>query len=317
VKRVDVAVIGAGPAGIAAALAAASAGAQTAIIDEQPAVGGSLRWRIASIADLPGAYRDLSGLPGVRLASALADRLGATKVEITTGGVAWGWFEGNILGVLSASDSYELQARSIVVASGSTDIMAPFIGSTLPGVMTARAVLTFLHLHRVFPGRRFAVIGSGADAAEVADAIATAGAEVVCRVDGVDGLRVSGDGRVERIEFPGGKHKVDCVVVALSRQPGPELALQALAENVLVPAAGGFVPLRNLDCETSTPGLYVAGDAAGIVSDAEAFAEGQLAGLAAAGAGEAQIAAAREELAAMRGAERLATIDRLRLRVEA
>ena len=195
--------------------------------------------------------------------------------------------------------------------------MAPFAGSTLPGVMTARAVLNFLHLHRVFPGCRFSVIGSGPDAAEVVDAIVTAGAEVVCRAEGVNNLRVSGDGRVERIELSGAVHDVDCVVVALGRQPDPELALQALAENVLLPEAGGFVPLRGPDCETSVPRLYVAGDAAGIVSDAEAFAEGHLAGLAAVGAGGEQIAAAREALAALRSAERMATIERLRLKVAA
>jgi sarcosine oxidase subunit alpha len=317
VKSVDVAVVGAGPAGIAAALAAASAGARTALIDEQPTVGGSLRWRIAPIADLSGAYRDLSGLPGVKLAAALADRLSATQVEVTTSGVAWGWFEGNILGVLAAAEAYELQAGSIVIASGSTDRMAPFAGSMFPGVMTARAVLTFLHLHRVFPGRRFAVIGSGADAAEVVEAIATAGAEVVARADGLDDLRVSGEGRVGQIEAAGATHAVDCVVVALGRQPDPELALQSLADNVLLAEAGGFVPLRGGDCETSTPRLYVAGDAAGIVSDAEAFAEGHLAGLAAADAAEQQLAAAREALEALRNAERLATIERLRLKVAA
>jgi len=312
-KSVDVAVVGAGPAGIAAALAAASSGARTALIDEQPNVGGSLRWRIAPIVDLPGVYGDLSGLPGVKLAAALADRLSTTQLEITTNGVAWGWFEGNILGVLAAGEAYELQAGAIVIASGSTDRMAPFAGSTLPGVMTARAVLAFLHLHRVFPGRRFAVIGSGADAAEVAEAIATAGAEVVVRADGVDGVRVRGDGRVEQIEVADATHSVDCVVVALGRQPDSELALQSLADNLLLAEAGGFVPLRSVDCETSISRLYVAGDAAGIVSDAEAFAEGQLAGLAAAGAGEQQLAAAREVLGALRSAERLATIERLRL----
>jgi pyruvate/2-oxoglutarate dehydrogenase complex dihydrolipoamide dehydrogenase (E3) component len=183
--------------------------------------------------------------------------------------------------------------------------------------MTARAVLTFLHLHRVFPGRRFGVIGSGPDAAEVVEAIVTAGAEVVCRAEGIDDLRVSGDGRVERIEHSDAKHDVDCVVVALGRQPDPELALHALAQNVLLPEAGGFVPLRGLDCETSVPRLYVAGDAAGIVSDAEAFAEGHLAGLAAAGADGETLVAAREALAALRSAERLATIERLRLKVAA
>lgn len=316
-KRVDVAVVGAGLAGIAAALAAASAGATTRIIDEQAAVGGSLRWRIAAIADLPGAYRDLSGLPGVQLAAALAERLSASPVDIATGATAWGWFEGNVIGTLAASESYELQAGSIVVASGSTDVMAPFAGSTLPGVMTARAVLTFLHRHRVFPGRRFAVIGSGPDADEMAMSIERAGAEVVCRIDGVDHLRVRGDRRVEQIEFSGGTHAIDCVVVALGRQPDAEIALQALVENILLADAGGFVPLRGPDCETSVPGVYVVGDAAGNVREAEAIAEGHLAGLAAAGAGAEQIELARDELVTLRDAARLATVDRLRLKVEA
>ena len=78
-RTIDVAVVGAGPAGIAAALAAANAGARVAIIDEQSEVGGSLRWRVAPIADLPGTYRDLSGQPGVRLAAALAE--GRPEVE--------------------------------------------------------------------------------------------------------------------------------------------------------------------------------------------------------------------------------------------
>ena len=316
-KQVDVAVVGAGPAGIAAALAAASAGARTALIDEQPVVGGSLRWRVASIGELPGTFRDLNGLPGVRLASALGERLSATTVEVTTSGVAWGWFEGNVLGLLGPSGASELQAGSIVVASGSTDRMAPFPGSTLPGVMTARALLIFLHLHRVFPGRRFAVVGSGTDAAEVADAIGSAGAEVVCRADSVEGLWVEGGGRVTQVEFAGASHEVDCVVVALGRQPDPALVLQALAENILLPEVGGFVPYRGPNCETSAANIYVAGDAAGIVSDAEAVAEGHLAGLAAAHASAEQIAAARAELDALRGSERRATLDRLRLKVGA
>jgi thioredoxin reductase len=298
-------------------LAAAGAGAATTIIDESAAVGGSLRWRIASIADLPGAFRDLSGLPGVQLADALAERMNASRVDIATGATAWGWFEENIIGTVAASESYELQAASIVVASGSTDVMTPFAGSTLPGVMTARAVLIFLHQHRVFPGRRFAVIGSGRDADEVAMSIERASAAVVCRVDGVDDVRVSGDRRVERIEFSGETHTVDCVVAAFGRQPDAEIALQALAENMLLADAGGFVPLRGPDCETSVPRLYVVGDAAGNVRDAEAIAEGHLAGLAAAGAGADQIQLARDELAGLHDAERLATVDRLSLKVEA
>lgn len=299
-KQVDVAVVGAGPAGIAAALAAAEAGAKTRLIDEQAAVGGSLRWRIAPLGDLPGDFSDLSGHPAVTIASSLAERVGASSLDVATSAVAWGWFEGNILGVLAADGAYELEAGAIVIATGSTDRMMPFAGSTLPGVMTGRAVQIFLHQHRVFPGRAFAVLGSGADADEVVTAIQTAGAAVTCRAASVDDVRASGKRRVEQITCGGTSGVVDCVVVALGRQPDPELALQALAENTLRPETGGFVPVLNADCETSAAKLYVAGDAAGIVRDAEAFAQGRLAGLAAAGASEADLTMARDALSALR-----------------
>ena len=299
-KQVDVAVVGAGPAGIAAALAAVGAGAKTMLIDEQAAVGGSLRWRIVPLADLPGEFADLNGQPAIMIAAALAERVASSAIDVATGAVAWGWFEGNILGVLAADGVYELEAGAIVIASGSTDRVMPFAGSTLPGVMTARAVQIFLHQHRVFPGRTFAVIGSGADAEEVVAAIETAGATVACQASGVEDVRVRGKQRVEQVICGEATGDVDSVVVALGRQPDPELALQALAQHALRPEAGGFVPLLNEDGETSAAKLYVAGDAAGIVPDAEAFAQGRVAGLAAAGAGRADLAAARDALAALR-----------------
>jgi sarcosine oxidase subunit alpha len=313
VKTTDVAVVGAGPAGIAAALAAASTGAKTVLIDEQLHPGGNLRWRIAPIDGLPSEYDDLSGLPAFKLANALDERLGQSKVDVIAKGTAWGWFEENVLGVVERGDSYELKARSIVIASGSTDIVAPFTGSTLPGVMTARAVMIFLHVHRVRPGWRFAVIGEGQHADEVAAALETVGVEVVCRVRSVDGVRVVGDDQVREIYLPDRSFEVDTVAVALGRQPDPELALQALAQNVYSAGAGGIVPRRSETCETSTPGLYVAGEAAGIVSVAEAMAEGRLAGLAAAVAPDKTLETARQELSALRDETREAVVEGLRL----
>ncbi len=314
VKSTDVAIVGTGPAGVAAALAAASAGARTTLIDEQPQVGGRLRWRTEIINGLPSRFDDQIGERAFRVASALADYLKKAEVEVVTSGTAWGWFENNVLGVVANGESYELDAKSIVVASGSTDVMQPFAGSTLPGVMTARAVLIFLHLHRVLPGRRFAVIGSGEDAEEVSNAIEAAGLSVVTRVESTAGVRVSGAAEVQAIHIPEDRtFDVDCVVVALGRQPDPELALQSLAENVYSAGAGGIVPRRSNDLETSTAKLYVAGEAAGIVSVGEAMAEGWLAGLNAAGASAAEIDAARQELATLRDAERHAVVERLRL----
>lgn len=312
-KTTDVAVVGAGPAGIAAALAAASAGATTVLIDEQPQVGGNLRWRIANLDGLPGEFSGLNGLPAFKLGWALEERVKQSDVEMVTRGTAWGWFEENVLGVVANGDSFELKANAIVVATGSTDIMQPFAGSTLPGVMTGRAVLIFLHTLRVRPGRHFAVIGEGDDANEVVAALETAGVEVVCRAATVSSVRVAGEGAVEKIYVPGRSCDVDSVAIALGRQPDPEIALQALAQHVFSAGAGGIVPRRGPSCETSVDGLYVAGDAAGIVSVAEAMAEGRVAGLAAANAADDLVGAARAELTALRGAERATVIDGLRL----
>lgn len=314
-KLADVAVVGAGPAGIAAALAASSAGAKTVLIDEQSQPGGALRWSIARTGDLPGKFSDVSGVPGFQLANALRERLLDSNVQMALRTTAWGWFAENALGVTAPGESYELQAKSIVIASGSTDIARPFSGSTLPGVMTGRAVLVFLHLHRVLPGRRFAVLGDGEDADQVVEAIEVAGAEVVCRAKSSANVRVTGNDQVREIQIADHSHTVDAVALAFGRQPDPELSFQSLALSVYAAGAGGIVPRRGNLCETSTQGLYVVGDASGIVRTAEAIAEGNLAGLAAADADASSIDAVRQQLAMLRSAVRLRVVDSLRLEI--
>lgn len=295
---------------MAAALAAAQSGARVVLIDEQPALGGRLRHRVATIS---GLDRDLDALPGVRLAEELAGRVVAAGVEVVTSGVAWGLFEDHVLGVMTADASYQLQARAIVVATGSTDIVAPFPGGSLPGVLTATATQIFLHVHRVLPGLRFAVVGAGPEAEEVAGDIALAGAEVIVRVEPPDAICVSGSSQVECVETAGTTYEVDAVALALGRQPDPELALQAQVDIGYATGVGTHVPFRSDVLETSCPGLYVAGDAAGIVSVAEAMAEGRLAGLAAAGAEPETIERARAALDGLRSSERRAAVARLRL----
>ena len=150
-KQADVVVVGGGPAGCAAALAAAGAGARVVLVDEQPDLGGHLRWRVAPTH---GLEPDLDGQPGVRVAAALAERVAAAGVEVARGSVAWGFFEDNVVGVVEGETAYTLRAASVIVATGSTDRVLPFPGWTLPGVMTARAAQLFLHVHRVLPGRQ-------------------------------------------------------------------------------------------------------------------------------------------------------------------
>ena len=308
-KTTGIAVIGAGPAGIAAALAASEAGAAVTLIDENPSVGGQLRWRIAA---LRGLGDGLDGLPACQAVERLEERLAAADVSVLTNAVAWGLFEDGSLAVATPGGGFLLQAEKIVVATGSVDLALPFPGWTLPGVLTARAAQILLHLHRVLPGRRVAVVGEGLDAAELVTDLETAGAEVVLRASDPAQVVVSGDGRVEWVTANGERREADAVVIALGRQPDPELALQAQVDLGYSARLGCHLPLRSALLETSRPGLYVAGEAAGAADLAESFAEGRLAGLAAAGASPERIAATQEALARARSPERSVEVDRLR-----
>lgn len=274
-RSVELAVIGAGPAGLAAAARAAQLGAQVVLIDEQPAVGGQLRWTLAARHGLPV---ELNGLPGFELAARLSE--GLAGVELRTGTVAWGLFEPHLIAMSDGTQADQLIAEQIIVATGSTDVVWPFRGWTLPGVMTSRAARIFMHLHRVRPGRRAVIIG---DDPQLADELRLAGIEVAAQIPGPDGLVAGGNRQLEWVELAGQRHSADLALYALGRQPDPELALHLRCELAFSAADGSHLPVRSNLLETSVPGLYVAGDAAGICSTAQAMAEGALAAEAAVG----------------------------------
>jgi sarcosine oxidase subunit alpha len=301
-RAVDVLVIGAGAAGCAAALEARRAGADTVLVDEFGVAGGTLAWSIVPQSELA---ENLTGMRGFEVADALSAQLALAGLELTHG-VAWGVFEDKLVGIAGAAFATQLRAGSIIVATGSTDIVAPFPGWELPGVMTARAALRCLHAWRVWPGERVAVVGVGDAATEVADAFAIAGAPVLLQGAAVS---VGGIGRVEWAEIDGTRAEVDCVVITHGRQPDSELAQQALCEVGFSQLDQAFVPLRDAQLATSVAGLYVVGDAAGSCTTAEALAEGRLAGRAACGL---QTENAARALAALRSAERAAEVARLR-----
>lgn len=310
---VDVAVVGAGPAGIAAAIAAAGSGAETLLIDENDSPGGQLRWRLgASLSGDFGLGTDPA--PGPEVARHLAERLASTdKLTVSPGTIAWGLFEDNLLGISGAGGASEVRADAVVLTTGSTDITYPFPGWTLPGVMTARAVQIFMHIHRVLPGHRWAILGDTAEGAELAGEIEQAGGEVVARLSDHDAIRASGTNRLAHVEQDDDVYEVDGLAVALGRQPDPELALQAMAESRFDWDLGGYIPYRDEHGATSVPGLYVAGDAAGIGDLREIVTEGRIAGLAAAGAKPDVLRDARDTLEQISTERRRAALARIHL----
>jgi sarcosine oxidase subunit alpha len=166
----DVLVVGAGPAGLAAALAAASSGARVIVCDEQPEAGGSL-------LDDPGGTID--GQPSSRWLEATIAALDASpNVTLQTRTTAFGYFPHNLVGLcerltdhLPAPEPgaprerlWQVRAREVVLATGAVERPLVFPGNDRPGVMLASAASTYLHRHAVSVGSRVVVV-TGCDAA--------------------------------------------------------------------------------------------------------------------------------------------------------
>ena len=166
----DVLVVGAGPAGIAAALTASASGASVMLCDEQPEFGGSL-------LDEPTATIDgATSAEWIRDSIAtLRSRANVTLLSRTT---AFGYFPHNLIGLNEritehlpspSTDSprerlWQVRAARVVIATGSIERPLVFPGNDRPGVMLASAARTYLNRYGVAVGQDIVVV-TGSDAA--------------------------------------------------------------------------------------------------------------------------------------------------------
>ena len=156
----DVAVVGGGPAGLSAALTAAESGATVILIDDQPGLGGSLRYDTSVYDSAPGFDRPVSGF---EMARHMVETVAAVeRIEVMSNAVAFGLYQDNQLGVLSARQLIKIRARQTIVASGSYEVPLVFAGNDLPGVILVTAAQRLVGLYGVAPGAR-AVVATSAD----------------------------------------------------------------------------------------------------------------------------------------------------------
>ena len=303
--HVDVLVVGAGPAGLAAALTAARAGARVALVDEQSEAGGSL---------LSGTER-LDDAPALQwVAAAVAELAGHPEVLHLQRTTAFGSYDdGFVLALERRTDHlgaaapkhvsrqrvWRIRARSIVVATGAHERPVVFADNDRPGIMLAGAARTFLHRYGVLPGREAVVFTTNDSAYDAALDLRRAGVQVQAVVDArpegsprreecehagirvLSGAVVTGTQGVERVTHArvapfadgevgaGSAIACDLLLVSGGWNPAVHLFSQARGRLRYDAALGAFLPGEALD------GLTVTGSAAGVFDLAGCLAGGQ------------------------------------------
>ena len=170
-------IIGAGPAGMAAASEAVRAGVRVAVLDENLRPGGQIYRQLDSsfTVTAPGALgRDFQR--GQALVAEYASL--ASRMEHLGESLVWGLFPEREVAFLRRGESQVIRYDQLIVALGAYDRPIPFPGWTLPGVLTAGGAQRLVKTQRVLPGERILLVGTGPLQLALANQIIHAGGKV-------------------------------------------------------------------------------------------------------------------------------------------
>ncbi len=292
----DVVVAGAGPAGLAAAIAAAQCGASVLLVEHEYEVGGHLLW---------GTDDDRAA------AATLLAQAAAAGVEILTNSTVTGRYEDNWLGIAQRSHPIAVErlikarAKVLVVAAGLIERPYVFQGNDLPGVMTSGAVSRLINMYGVKPGKCAVVLAANESGDQAVEDLKRADVEVARVVDARGSTTVNcakgSRTRIKSVEVSDGS-SIDCdlLVTAVGWTAPTSLLNMSGDRPVYDAAAARFFPNSPPDNVLATGGIT--GDG----SRDELIAHGRATGELAAGRANAarhRIQAATASAAAVAGDE--------------
>ncbi len=304
--RTEILVIGAGPAGIAAAVSAERAGARALLVDMQSEPGGQV-WR--GQWDKPTNRQSRRWIAALRQ-SPVECRYGLRLVDFAAPGLAV--FDG-------PDGSLRVRCERLVVATGARERLLPFPGWTLPGVFGAGGLQVLVKNGWPVAGKRVVVAGSGPLLLAAASSLRAAGAQVLLvaeqaaaadlarfaarlashpaklvqaaalrlRLAGVPYRssawveRADGDEQLRSVRLRIGRYseRLDCDALAVGFGLVPNIEIAQLLGCTL---ADGAVVVDEQQ-HSSVAGIYFAGEACGIGGVDQALIQGEIAGRAAAG----------------------------------
>ncbi len=313
-KHVDLAIVGGGPAGLCAAISAASSGAKVLLIDKNKKLGGQL---IKQTHMFFGSEKQYASTRGIDIAKILLDDLAKYEknVEIMTNATVLGIYEDGVLSIDHDQKYKKVSPKAILIATGASEKVLAFPNNDLPGIYGAGAVQTLMNVYGIKPGKKVLMVGAGNIGLIVSYQLMQAGVKVAAIIDAaprIGGYLVHAS-KIRRMGVPiltgytvkeaiGDQYlqkvviwkldqkwnpvdgteiefDVDVMCISVGLTPLTELIMQAGCDMKYVPELGGLVPIRDENYQTTKTGIYVAGDVSGVEEASSAMVEGYLAGL--------------------------------------
>jgi len=311
----DLLVVGAGPAGLSAAVAAGELGADVLVLERGHEPGGQL---VKQTHMFFGSKKQYAAYRGIEIADILLD--GVKKhpnINLMLNTTVLAAYDD---GTWTASNEkyIKIKPRAVIVAAGASEKSLLFPGNDLPGVYGAGAIQTLMNQYGIKPAKRVMMLGAGNIGLIVSYQLLQAGVEVAAVIEGaptIGGYLVhasklrrmgvpiltshtiksaQGTESLESVTtmaidskwqgIPGTEETwpADTLCIAAGLSPLSELLWQAGCKMVYVQELGGYVPYRNKYMATSLKGVFAAGDVAGVEEASSAMVGGQIAGLSAA-----------------------------------
>lgn len=314
----ELVIVGGGPAGLCAAIAAAQSGANVLIIERSNKLGGQL---IKQTHMFFGSEKQYASTRGIDIADILLEELKKLedRVEIMTDTTVVGMYEDGIISVLHKEDNYfKIKPKATIIATGAFEKSLAFPNNDLPGIYGAGAVQTLMNVYGIKPGNKVLMVGAGNIGLIVSYQLMQAGVKVLAILDaapkiggylvhaskirrmgipiltshtvkeaiGKDNLEKvvvwEVDNKFQGIEGTEQEFETDVMCISVGLTPLSELVAMRGCEMKYVPQLSGFVPVRSENYETSVENVFVAGDVTGVEEASAAMVEGYLAGLCAA-----------------------------------